>query len=73
MLKLIKNRKVRASATGACILSAGVPDCGFAFINNSQGASAAIAELSSRIEDALEKIDIEGKSNKRFEDAFKPK
>lgn len=60
MLKLFKNRKVRASATNTSIVSAGVPDSGFAFVNNSQGASAAISELSGRLDRALDKIEING-------------
>jgi hypothetical protein len=66
MLKLIKNRKLRASATSASIASAGVPDSGFAFINNSHGASAAIAELSTRLDEALERIDLDGKLKWKF-------
>ena len=68
MLKLIRNRKVRASTTSASVASAGVPDSGFAFINNSQGASAAISELSTRLNDALERIDLEGKLNRKCRD-----
>ena len=61
MLRVFKSRKVRASATNTSLLSAGLPDSGFAFVNNSQGASAAIAELSGRLDRALDRIEINGK------------
>ena len=70
MLKLIKSGRVRASATSVSVASAGVPDSGFAFINNSQGASAAIAELSTRLDEALERIDMEGESWKGLKMRF---
>lgn len=63
MLGLFKKRKARASAATVSVASAGVPDSGFAFINNSQGASNAIAELSAHLDEALDRIELDGKPN----------
>jgi hypothetical protein len=43
------------------VASAAVPDSGFAFLNNSQGASAALNEFTTAISAALDHIDLEGK------------
>jgi hypothetical protein len=50
----------RASAEWALGSSAAVPDSGFNFVKNSQGASAAIAELSQCLDTALDAIELDG-------------
>jgi hypothetical protein len=64
MLKLLQNRKARPVAvrtSNASTRSAiACPSSGFAFVDNSKGASAAIAELSERLGEALEEIELEG-------------
>jgi len=40
--------------------SAALPNSGFAFLDNSQGASAAVSELSTTLGDALDLIDLDG-------------
>jgi hypothetical protein len=40
--------------------SAATPHSGFAFIDNSAGASAALDEFSTAISDALDLIDLDG-------------
>lgn len=42
--------------------SAAVPSSGLTFVDNSQGASAAAAELSTVLERALEHINLSGKA-----------
>ena len=65
-LKLVRKKPVRASARGSgqsgLIASAAVPDSGFAFVHNSQGASAALSELSGKLSGVLELIDLDGRS-----------
>lgn len=50
------------AAASALRTSAAVPDSGFTFIDNSQGASAAVAELSTALDTALDKIDWDGEA-----------
>jgi hypothetical protein len=59
-LKQLKKPKVRASAESSLVASANVPNSGLRFVDNSQGCSAAIAELSNLLDVALEKFDYEG-------------
>ena len=59
-LKHLKDPKVRASGQSALVASAAVPDSGFTFVNNSQGASAAIAELSGFLDTALDDFEFDG-------------
>ncbi|KAF2843819.1 alpha/beta-hydrolase [Patellaria atrata CBS 101060] len=51
--------QIRRSATVGSALATGIPDSGFAFVHNSQGASAAISELSKELDGVLEKLDWE--------------
>ncbi|KAF7546119.1 hypothetical protein G7Z17_g8654 [Cylindrodendrum hubeiense] len=51
------------SSASAVAASAAVPSSGFTFVDNSQGASAAVAELSTVLESALEQIDLRGDLN----------
>lgn len=53
-----RHPETNASALEA---SASVPASGFAFIDNSTGASATVAELSRVLGGALESIDLDGK------------
>lgn len=58
LLKLVqRNPKPAASALGA---SAALPSSGITFVDNSQGASAAVAELSDALSAVLEQIDLDG-------------
>jgi len=59
-LKQLKKPKVRASAESALVTSANIPNSGLTFVDNSQGCSAAVAELSSLLDVALENFDYEG-------------
>ena len=60
LLKLVKgNPKPTASALGA---SAAPPSSGITFVDNSQGASAAVAELSDALSAVLEHIDLDSES-----------
>lgn len=61
VLHLLKNKHVRTSTQTSLVASAAVPDSGFAFVNNSQGASAALNEFITAISVALDHIDLEGK------------
>lgn len=51
---------MRASAESALLTSATVPNSGLKFVDNSQGCSAAIAELSGLLDVALDQFDSEG-------------
>jgi hypothetical protein len=62
LLARLKNDNVRSSAQSALNSAAGLPDFGFAFVNNSQGASAALSELSATFDTALEYVGIDGSS-----------
>lgn len=56
----LKNRGVR-TATGLSLnASAELPNSGFNFIDNAQGASAAVAELSTAVGFSLDQLDSEG-------------
>ena len=52
---------VRKSTASALTASALAPNSGFAFVDNSQGASAAIAELARSLDFALDLIDLDRK------------
>lgn len=58
-LRFLKRPEVRASAPSALNASAAVPNSGFAFVDNSQGASAAVAELAKSLDVALDQIFLE--------------
>ena len=57
----MKHSEVRASTESALTTSAAVPSSGFTFVDNSQGASAAVAELSKSLDTAFEQIELEGR------------
>jgi hypothetical protein len=57
----LKSRRVRASAESSLEVAAAVPNSRFAFVDNSQGASAAVAELSGFLDLAVEEIDFQGR------------
>ena len=61
LLRHLKRRRVRASTESGLEASGSVPNSGFAFVDNSQGASAAVAELSRSLDLALEKMDLQGR------------
>ena len=66
--RLLKKKTVQNSAQTSFAASAAVPDSGFAFVNNSQGASAALSEFITAFSTVLDNIDLEGlaRSNDKF-------
>ncbi|KAI9866048.1 MAG: hypothetical protein M1813_002015 [Trichoglossum hirsutum] len=54
---MTSRRGTRHSAASALSTSAAVPSSGFVFVDNSQGGSAAIGELSHALDTALDGID----------------
>ena len=62
MKRLLKRKAIRSSMSTSLEASTHVPDSGFGFINNSQGASASIVELSAVLEDVIGEIEFEGES-----------
>ena len=58
--RVLKNRHSRSAGEASLGASASTPNSGFAFVDNSQGASAAIVELSNAIGFALDNLDSEG-------------
>lgn len=61
-VKLLRKKPVQSSTHASLAASGAVPDSGFAFVHNSQGASAALDEFSGAISAALEYIDLKGGS-----------
>jgi hypothetical protein len=59
-LRFARKKPVRSSTQGSLTVSAAAPNSGFAFIDNSEGASAALNELSTAISEALDLIDLDG-------------
>jgi hypothetical protein len=57
-----KHSEVRASVDSVLTKSTALPSSGFTFVDNSQGASAAVAELSRSLDTAFEQIELEGKA-----------
>ncbi|KAJ6260736.1 hypothetical protein Dda_4965 [Drechslerella dactyloides] len=60
LFKAAKNQHVRASAAAGLKGSGAMPNSGSPTVDNSTGASEAVAVLSGRLGNALEHIDIEG-------------
>lgn len=58
--KYLKRRDTRASVESGLDAANAVPNSGFIFVENSQGASAAASELSKLLDTAIEQIDLEG-------------
>ena len=54
---MTSRRGTRHSAASALSTSAAVPSSGFVFVDNSQGGSAAVGELSHALDTALDGID----------------
>src|SRR5271165_6584599 len=69
-LRIAKQPEVRASATSALINATKLPNSGIAFVDNSQGSSAAIAELSNMLDIALEQFDYEGTFHAKCVDIY---
>lgn len=59
-LRFAKQPEVQASAASTLVTATRLPNSGLAFVDNSQGSSAAIAELSTMLNIALEQFDYEG-------------
>jgi hypothetical protein len=59
-LHFLRKKPVRSSTHASLTASAATPHSGFAFIDNSAGASAALDEFSTAISDALDLIDLDG-------------
>jgi hypothetical protein len=56
---LSRKPTVGASVESAMSNSAAAPNSGFVFVDNSQGASAAVAELAKSFDFALDQIDFD--------------
>lgn len=56
----LKQPLVRTSTASALSGSATAPASGFTFVENSQGASAAVAELVKSLDFAIEMFDFDG-------------
>jgi len=65
LFRHMKNPEVRGSTESALKTSAALPSSDFTFVNNSQGASAAVAELSKYFDTAFEQIELEGELEQR--------
>lgn len=59
-VRLLRKKPVQSSTHTSLAASGAVPDSGFAFVHNLQGASAALDEFSGAISAALEYIDLKG-------------
>ncbi|KAK3389151.1 hypothetical protein B0H63DRAFT_94923 [Podospora didyma] len=60
--KLFQRTSVQVTAQSSLTVSTAVPDSGFAFVQNSQGASAALNELSGALSIALQQINLDDTS-----------
>ncbi|KAL8849342.1 MAG: hypothetical protein Q9221_005693 [Calogaya cf. arnoldii] len=63
MKRLFKHKAARRSTTTSLQATTSVPASGFAIVNNSQGASASIVELSIALDDILGDIEFEGEAS----------
>ena len=59
-VRLFRKKPVRSSTQTSLAASRAVPDSGFAFVHNLQGASATLDEFSGAVSAALEYIDLKG-------------
>jgi hypothetical protein len=66
-LRHAKRPAVQASAASTLEASTKLPNSGLTFIDNSQGSSAAIAELSKLLDIALEQFDFEGEPSDQLQ------
>ncbi len=71
-LRLFQKKAVQNFAQTSLAASAAVPDSGFAFVNNSQGASAALSEFTTAFSTALNDIDLDGKPRPKRIDYLVP-
>ncbi|KAH7128564.1 Alpha/Beta hydrolase protein [Dendryphion nanum] len=60
--RLFRKKTVQASTHTTLAASAAIPDSGFTFVTNSQGASGALAEFTNAISAALDFIDLQDDS-----------
>lgn len=60
VLRHLKHRKVRTSSASSLQASVAIPNSGFTFVDNAQGASAAVSELSKTLDIALDNVEFEG-------------
>ena len=60
-VRLFRKKPVQASIQTSLAASGAVPDSGFVFVHNLQGASAALDEFSGAVSAALEYIDLKGR------------
>jgi hypothetical protein len=60
LLRHLKHRNIRTSAASNLQVAAAVPNSGFTFVDNAQGASAAISELSKTLDIALDNVEFGG-------------
>jgi hypothetical protein len=66
-LRQAKRPAVRALATSILDTSTKLPNSGLTFVDNSQGSSAAVAELSQLLDIALEQLDFEGEPSDQLQ------
>ena len=59
-VRLFRKKPVQSSTQTSLAASGAVPDSGFVFVQNLQGASAALDDFSGTISAALEYIDLKG-------------
>lgn len=64
--RYMKRRDTRASVESGLNAANAVPNSGFIFVENSQGASAAVSELSKLLDTAMEQVDLEGTERSAF-------
>jgi hypothetical protein len=60
LLRHLRRRNIRTSAASNLQAAAAVPNSGFTFVDNAQGASAAVSELSKTLDIALENVEFGG-------------
>ena len=60
-VRFFRKKPVQSSIQTSLAASRAVPDSGFVFLHNLQGASAALDEFSGAVSAALEYIDLKGR------------
>ena len=60
LIRQLRRRNIRTSAESSLQAAASVPNSGFTFVDNSQGASAAVSELSKALDIALDNVEFGG-------------
>ena len=60
-VRLFRKKPVQSSIQTSLAASGAVPDSGFVFVHNLQGASAALDEFSGAVSAALDYIDLKGR------------